>query len=114
MDLPALKYAVALNGITELVITKLDILSGFKEVKLCVAYSDGDRIFTKITSDGLDFKNVTPIYDTFQGWETNRRPGTYQALPKAAKVYLARIEEMVGVKIKLVSVGPGRDEVFAL
>ncbi|NDV19565.1 adenylosuccinate synthase [Pseudodesulfovibrio sp. JC047] len=113
LDLVVLKESVRLNGPTELAITKLDVLSGLKEVKLCVAYEyNGERIaYPPQEQNGL--AHVTPVYETMPGWDediTGAR--SWDDLPANAVAYLKRIEAVSGVKIGIVSVGPDRVQTF--
>ena len=109
MDLPALKYAVMLNGVTELVVTKADVLTGFDTIKICTHYLlNGEEI------DYLPYEinePITPIYKEFKGWQEDiSKIKSYNDLPKELIDYLKFIELRVGVPIKVISVGPNRDE----
>jgi len=107
LDLPLLKYAIALNGVTELGITKLDVLDTLNEIEVCVAYEGFEYI------DMNNLTTVKPIYKKFTGWKTSTRGCTsYQDLPNEAKTYLEFIEQETGVPITLVSTGPKRDEMI--
>jgi adenylosuccinate synthase len=113
LDLVVLKESVRLNGPTELAITKLDVLSGLKEVKLCVGYEyKGETIaYPPQEQNGMAF--VTPVYETLPGWDediTGAR--SWDDLPGNAVKYLKRIEEISGVEIGIVSVGPDRVQTF--
>ena len=106
-----LRQAVRLNSLTELALTKLDILDGFESVKVCTAYRlDGKLIdFYPDRSDIL--AKVEPVYETLSGWKTDlsaaRESGT---LPDQAKAFLALVESQVGVPVKVVGVGAERDD----
>ena len=109
LDLVALRYAVAVNGLDEIAITKLDVLSALPELKVCIAYElDGQRL-SHLPYEHIDA--VTPIYDTLEGWD-DELPScrTRSELPIAAQRYLERIEKEVGCRIGLVSVGPDRED----
>jgi adenylosuccinate synthase len=113
LDLVVLKESARLNGPTELAITKLDVLSGLKEVKLCVGYEyKGETVaYPPQEQNGMAY--VTPIYETMPGWDediTGAR--SWDDLPGNAVKYLKRIEEISGVKIGIVSVGPDRVQTF--
>jgi adenylosuccinate synthase len=113
LDLVVLKESARLNGPTELAITKLDVLSGLKEVKLCVGYEyNGETIaYPPQEQNGMAY--VTPVYETMPGWDediTGAR--SWDDLPENAVKYLKRIEEISGVKIGIVSVGPDRVQTF--
>ncbi len=105
------RYAVRLNGITDLVITKLDILSGLEKVPLCVGYEiDGER-HDDVPMTQTAFHHATPIYEHLDGWaEDISKARTEADLPENARRYIARIEELVGTRVSVVGVGPGRDE----
>src|SRR4051812_27471678 len=105
------RYAVRLNGITDLVITKLDILSGLERVPICVGYEiDGER-HDDMPMTQTAFHHATPIYEYLDGWsEDISKARTEAELPVNARRYISRIEELVGTRISVVGVGPGRDE----
>ena len=109
LDLVALRHAVAVNGLNELAITKLDVLSSLPELEVCVAYElDGERL-TYPPYDRLE--DVQPIYETIEGWtEDLTSCRTRDDLPPAAQRYLARIEQEVGCRVGVVSVGPDRED----
>ncbi|MCK4327143.1 MAG: adenylosuccinate synthetase [Candidatus Diapherotrites archaeon] len=107
-DALIVKYAMRINGINELVLTKLDVLDGFDKVKVCVAYEkDGERV--EDLPPNLD--GWKPVYDELPGWE-NSKVASYEELPKEARGYIEKIESLVGVKITMLSTGPARDEVL--
>jgi adenylosuccinate synthase len=105
------RYAVRLNGITDLVITKLDILSGLERVPICVGYEiDGERV-DDMPMTQTAFHHATPIYEYLDGWsEDISKARTEAELPVNARRYISRIEELVGTRVSVVGVGPGRDE----
>jgi adenylosuccinate synthase len=108
LDLPGLRYAARVNGLDSLAVTKLDVLSGLDELKLCVAYDTPHGRTTELPLDA--FESAKPVYETVPGWPSSiREARTLDALPDTARAYLVRIEEAVGVPIDLVSVGPDRD-----
>ena len=110
LDLVALKYAVQVNGVTELYMMKGDVLSGFDKLKVCTAYDyKGEKI------DHLPFnieeENVTPIYEELKGWNADLTGmQSYEQFPEELKAYITFIENQVGVPIKIVSVGPDRKQ----
>jgi len=113
LDLPALKYAIMLNGVTELVITKADVLSGFDTIKVCTHYVlNGKEI------DYLPYEvnePLEPVYKEFKGWtEDLSKVNSYDNLPAEFIDYLKYIESEVNVPIKVISVGPNRDETIIL
>ena len=113
LDLVVLRESTRLNGPTELAITKLDVLSGLKEIKLCTGYEykGGTIDYPPQVQNGM--ADVTPVYETLPGWDediTSAR--SWDDLPENAVKYLKRIEEVSGVKIGIVSVGPDRTQTF--
>ena len=110
----ALPYATWLNGFTGLAITKLDVLDGLRELKICTAYRIGDEV-TQRVPDTYNMARADPIYETWPGWqETTRHARRWSDLPQAAKAYLDRISELAGTPLQYVSVGPGRDQLIVL
>ena len=110
LDLVALKYSAKLNNLTELCITKLDVLDSFKEIKACIDYEvDGNT--TNFKSRLLH--KAKPIYKSFEGWDCSlEKCKNYADLPKNAKDFLEYIESYVGVKIGLISNGPNREDLI--
>lgn len=111
LDIVMLRYAVSVNGFSEMMLTKMDILSGIGELKLAVAYEiDGEQYeYPPVTNEQLE--KATAVYETLDGWDediTGCR--TFDELPKAAQVYVARISELCDTPINTVSVGPERDQ----
>ncbi len=109
LDLPALKYAIMLNGVTELVVTKADVLSGFNTIKVCTHY--------KLNGKEIDYlpyevnEPLEPVYKEFKGWsEDISNIKSFNDLPETFKTYLQYIENEIKVPIKIISVGPNRDE----
>ena len=110
LDLVALKYSAKLNNLTELCITKLDVLDSFKEIKACINY-EVDGKTTSFKSRLLHKAN--PIYKSFEGWDCSlEKCKNYADLPKNAKDFLEYIESYVGVKIGLISNGPNREDLI--
>lgn len=115
LDLVALNYAIKLNGMNELAITKMDVLDDFDEIKICTAYEvDGKK--TDIFPLGSEeVEHVKPVYKTFQGWKTTTRNITsFDELPSEAKAYISFIEKETGVSFKIVSTGPKRSETIII
>jgi len=114
LDLPALRLTIRLSGIHSLALTKLDVLDGLDEVKLCVAYRLNGKLLDEMPLDPDDLMLVEPVYETLPGWPArgaNAAPATkIEDLPQAARNYLARIAELVGVSASLISWGPSRSE----
>ncbi|MBU1228695.1 MAG: adenylosuccinate synthase [Proteobacteria bacterium] len=113
LDLVVLRESVRLNGPTELAVTKLDVLSGLAELKICVAYEyRGQRVeYPPQEQNGMAF--ATPLYETMPGWSEDITGVTsWAGLPENARRYLARLAELSGVRIGMVSVGPDRCQTF--
>ncbi len=112
LDLVLLRYALRVNGVTELVLTKLDVLSGLDTVRLCVAYQAGGQTHPELPLGPGDLAPFQPVYETLAGWsEDIGRARTLADLPSAARNYVARIEELTGVPVSLISVGPERSQI---
>lgn len=110
MDVNVVRHAAMINGLTDLVITKLDILSGLDTIKLCVAYEIDGKYYDYIPSNMEDLKKAKPIYEELEGWKEDiSSMKTYEELPENTKKYLRRIEELCNTRISMVSVGPERN-----
>ena len=110
LDLVALKYAVMINGITGLAINHVDTIGKLEEIKLCVAYKKEGKISMQFTTDEDDLAKSEPVYETFDGnFGDISNIRKREELPDKAKKYLGRIEEIVGVPIKFIGTGAGRD-----
>ncbi|MFO7799390.1 adenylosuccinate synthase [Rhodohalobacter sp.] len=111
LDLVALKYAVRLNGMNELALTKMDVLDDFETIKVCTHYElDGETIH-HFPSDSEDVQRLQPVYKSFPGWQTDTRNiSSFDDLPENAKSYIKFIEEYIGVDFTIVSTGPKRTE----
>jgi len=114
LDVVALRYAAVVNGFTDLALTKLDVLSGIKELKVCTSYRTADgRILEDLPSDPDVFSELSPQYETIEGWtEDISECRRFEDLPSQARHYIQRVEQWTGVPITLVSVGPARDATF--
>ena len=115
-DAAALKRSVIINGITGLCITKLDVLDGLSEIKMCVGYKLADgRVLDILPLDGDEIVGSEAIYETFPGWtETTFGATSWDALPLNARNYLQRIKEVIGAPIDMVSTGPDREHTILL
>jgi adenylosuccinate synthase len=108
------RYAARLNGLTELFITKLDVLSGLETVKICTGYRAYGQTFDDMPPHQSVFHDASPIYEEHEGWhEEIDEIGSFDELPKQAQAYVHRIEELVGVPVGVVSVGPSREQSLA-
>ena len=104
-----------LSGISGLALTKLDVLSGLGAVKVCVGYRVDGVVRDELPAELRELERAEPVYEELEGWtEPLRDLRELEALPKAAQRYLRRIEELTGVPLALVSVGPGRVETIVL
>jgi adenylosuccinate synthase len=112
LDGVLLRYAVRINGIQELAVTKLDILSGLEKIKLCCAYRRDGKTLTDLPFGPADLSPYEPVYEELSGWqEAVGGVREWEALPSAAQDYLGHIASLAGVPIRLVSVGPERQQV---
>ncbi len=109
------RYAARVNGLTDLVVTKLDVLTGLDKVPVCVAYDvDGTR-YDEMPDDQTAFHHAKPIYEEFPGWwEDISKARTIEDLPANAQAYLRALEDMSGCRISAVGVGPRRDEIIPI
>jgi adenylosuccinate synthase len=115
LDLVALRYAVRLNGITKLAVTKLDVLSVFDELKVCVAYRLPDGTTTPdFPAHQSDFHHAEPVLEEVAGWgESLDACATIDDLPEAARAYIELVERALGVPVTLVGTGAAREQVLA-
>ena len=110
-DIPALKRSIQINGVTGLCITKLDVLDGMPELKICTGYTLNGKVIDLLPMGSDEVAGCEPILETMPGWSQSTVGATTQeALPAAARAYLARIEELCEIRIDIVSTGPERDE----
>ena len=111
LDLISLKYSVRVNSLTELFITKLDVLSGLEEIKLGVGYMNGDKVITDYPYQQNVFYNAEPVYETYAGWsEDITSVRSFDNLPENAKKYITAIEDFIEIPITFISVGPERNQ----
>jgi adenylosuccinate synthase len=110
LDLPALKYAIMINGVTQLIVTKADVLTGFSKLKICTAYQSGEEIIDYLPYDTAQL--LTPVYKEMPGWNSDISKITdCNDLPPEFKAYIDFVEEEVGVPITMISLGPDRSEI---
>ena len=110
-DAVATRYASRLNGCDELALMKLDVLDGFDEVKVCVAYEYNGK---EIDYLPVDLENVKPIYKTFKGWDNSVGVRSFDDLPESAKEYVNEIEKISKTKVGIISTSPERDDTIIL
>ncbi len=108
------RYATRINGVTDFVVTKLDVLTGLDKVPVCVAYDiDGVR-HEEMPVNQTDFHHAKPVYEELDGWwEDISRCRTFEELPGNAQAYVLRLEELIGARVSAIGVGPGRDEIIS-
>lgn len=115
LDLVLLRYSARINGLTELVLTKLDVLSGIPVIKLCVAYKIGDRRISDLPMGVADLAPYEPVYEELPGWQEDISAiHQWDQLPLTARQYVQRLSEIAGVPVSSVSVGPERDQVVTV
>ena len=112
-DAPIARYSARINGVTDFVLTKLDVLTGLAEIPVCVAYEvDGKRI-DEMPVNQTDFHHAKPIYQMFPGWtEDISTARSFGELPKNAQDYIVALEAMSGARISAIGVGPARDAII--
>ena len=114
-DAVALRRAVEINSISGLCLTKLDVLDGLDEIRICTAYEHTGDSGCQGSSDAVAFENVTPVYETLSGWSGSTIGATaISQLPAEAQAYIQRIAELVGCPVDIVSTGPDRDQTIVL
>ncbi|MBI4336418.1 MAG: adenylosuccinate synthase [Chloroflexi bacterium] len=114
-DAIAARYSASVNGFTDAILTRLDVLDGFHPVKVCVEYRYDGREMRHFPSSTAQLAHCTPVYEELPGWERPTAGLTrWEELPKEAQRYVARLEELIGSPISLISTGPRRHETIAL
>lgn len=115
LDGVLLRYAVRLNGVTDLVITKLDVLSGLDELRICTGYMLDGREYHDLPFGPADLSPFQPVYASMPGWAADVQSArSWEALPPEARNYILRIEELAGVPVHEISVGPEREQVVEI
>jgi adenylosuccinate synthase len=110
-DAVACRYASRLNGCDDLSIMKLDVLDGFDEIQVCVAYEVNGEVIDYLP---LDLENVKPVYKTFPGWDKTEGVRRFEDLPATAQAYLRALEELTQTKIGMISTSPDRNDTIIL
>ena len=109
------KYSVQINGFTEITLTKLDILDHFDKIKVCTGYECGGQQTDRMSKLISDLSDVKPIYKTFEGWNQHTTGITsYEDLPERTQEYIQFIADFIRVQVKIISTGPGRDEIIQI
>jgi adenylosuccinate synthase len=115
LDIPALKYAIMLNGVKELAIMKLDVLDTLEEIHVCTHYESEGKNISEYPSTLSEYAKINPSYQSFKGWKSDIRAcRKVSDLPKNAQLYLKKIEEILDIPLRYVSVGPDRKETIEL
>ena len=111
LDLPALRYAARINGLTSLALMKLDVLQGFHPLKVCTAYTWRGRTYEEMPTEPAAWTELVPVYAELPGFDADLRAArSPDDLPATARDYIERVSAWTGLPIEIVSVGPGRDE----
>ena len=111
LDMVALRYAIRVNGFTELVLTKMDVLSGLEEIKIATRYEVDGQTTDVMPLDTAAMERAQPIYETLPGWQADISGARRLAdLPENARRYVARIQELAGLPVTMISVGPEREQ----
>ncbi len=114
-DALVIKYAVRVNGLSGIALTKLDVLSDFESIKICTGYSHEGKFLNELPANLDVFEKCQPVYEEMPGWKSDISAArSFAELPEKAKNYVKRLEELAGCPIVLVSVGPRRDETIVL
>lgn len=115
IDLVQLKFANQLNDFSEIILTKVDVLSGLENIKLCVGYKVDGKNFSGVPSDIYNFSNIEPIYETLPGWSSlPSRIESIEECPSELKNFISRVEEVAEVSVSLISYGPDRNQTFKI
>ena len=109
------RQAVKINGISGIALTKLDVLDGMEEIKICVGYELNDQKIDYFPASQVDQANVKPIYETMQGWsEKTYGARSWGEIPAAAVKYVRHIEELIGAPVSMLSTSPERDDTILM
>ena len=107
------RYAALVSGLTSIALTKIDVFDEFDEIKICTAYKDtrNGKVYNDYPTDVFMHKYLEPVYETHKGWKQDiSHIKLYEDLPENCKLYLSRIEELAGISISIISVGPDREQ----
>jgi adenylosuccinate synthase len=115
LDMVILRYARRINGLTGIVLTKLDVLDGLEKIKVCTGYRYKDKVLTEFPTESSVLEHCEPLYEEYDGWsETTMGAKSLDAMPKNARAYVKMIEDKLGVPIEILSTGPKRDDTIYL
>jgi adenylosuccinate synthase len=110
-----IRHAVRINGFTDLVLTKLDVLTGIAEVPICTAYDVDGVLHHEMPMTQTEFHHAVPVFETLPGWtEDISGARSMEDLPANARAYVARLEELAGCRISAIGVGPDREDTIAV
>ncbi len=113
LDAVLLRYTARINGFTEIALTKLDILTNIDPLNICVAYQSGEQQFDDLPQGPADLSPFSPVLEPLTSWEEDlTKIRTWNDLPSQAQAYIERIETLTGLRIRLISVGPERDQII--
>ncbi|MFV0464210.1 MAG: adenylosuccinate synthase [Nostocoides sp.] len=113
MDTVIGRYATRINGVSDFVVTKLDVLTGFERIPVCVAYDIGGVRHDEMPANQSDVHHARPIYEYLDGWwEDISKCRSFEDLPDAAQRYVLRVEELIGARVSAIGVGPGREAII--
>jgi adenylosuccinate synthase len=113
LDAVLLRYTARINGFTEIALTKLDILSNIDPLNICVSYQRGDQQFKDLPQGPADLSLFKPVLDPLPGWKTDlTQIRSWNDLPSPARSYIERVETLTGLSVRLISVGPERDQII--
>jgi adenylosuccinate synthase len=111
LDLPLLRYSAMINGISWLVVTKLDVLDDLAEIPICVGYKMDGKKTAEIPAQDSGYSKIEPVYEKMPGWRTSTQGiAAIEKLPKTARAYLSFIEKETGARVGMVSTGPDREQ----
>lgn len=114
LDIPQLLYTIMLNGVTQLCITKLDVLDSFEEIQVATQYLTGGEVTADVPYD-MHLADITPVYTAMKGWNTSLDSHTeFAAMPDATREYISKLQTLLGTRISMVSTGPERHKLFLL
>jgi adenylosuccinate synthase len=114
-DAVVARYAARINGVTDFVLTKLDVLTGLESIPVCTGYRVGDVVHNEMPMTQTDVHHAVPVYERFPGWDEDITAARSVAdLPKAARAYVDALEAMSGAPISVIGVGPDREETIAV
>jgi adenylosuccinate synthase len=113
LDIVGLSYAVRVNGLTGIALTKLDILDGMERIKICTGYKFRDKVYTEFPKELEILVNAEPVYEDMDGWkESTAGAANFAQLPVNAQKYINRIEVLLKTEVQIISTGQKRDAVF--